>query len=153
MKCEDILLLLDDRDIRRLTAVERKSAEAHLDGCAECALAWRVHERLLARAVPEMSSALPQRVWQSLHRSAARSPSRRLFGRTALLGFVLVGAAAAMTALQLRELVIEPPEDWPALTDAGAGADPGLRADGTPSPAPLVQLNRIRSAADRKSVV
>lgn len=97
MNCHDILLILDTRDIRRLTSTEKQSVESHLQDCAECASEWRTHQRVLgSRAALEMANDLPARIWSSLPTASTQQAGLRS-RRTPVLGsLLLIGAAAAM---------------------------------------------------------
>jgi hypothetical protein len=110
MNCHDISLLLDTRDIRRLTTTERQSVETHLQDCAECAHDWRTQQRVLGGQVPAMASDLPARIWSSLEPSASTKLTRLRARGTLLLGsLLLIGAAAAMFGwLLLRDVEPEP---------------------------------------------
>jgi len=97
MNCHDIGLILDDRDTRRLSAAETRAVEAHIETCADCALAFQAHERMLAAAVPPMPAGLADRCRHVVVAAAASAPPAwRAGGRPFVVGaMLLVGAAAA----------------------------------------------------------
>lgn len=96
MNCQQIALVLDNRDIRRLEAGEHAAVHTHLAACGDCARAWRAHSRLVARAIAPMPPAVPDRLWRALRaaRMAERAP-RRFGGRALTIGLLMAGAAAA----------------------------------------------------------
>ena len=101
MNCEDIALLLDDRDIRALDQEQSKRVHAHLHKCAQCAAEWDAHARVLATPLARMRPELERDVWHVVNESAAATKSaRRRYVRPTLIGLMLAGAAAAMLSLQ-----------------------------------------------------
>src|SRR5690606_2207874 len=96
MNCQQIALVLDNRDIRRLEAGEHAAVHTHLAACGDCERAWRTHSRLVARAIAPMPPAVPARLWRALRavRMAERAP-RRFGGRALTIGLLMAAAAAA----------------------------------------------------------
>jgi hypothetical protein len=123
MNCQDIALLLDDRDVRDLGHAEREHVDEHLRTCAECAAAWDAHARVLETPVAAMRSEFPRDVWHTLAQSVAGKSARPRFVRPTLSGLVLAAAAAAMLALQ-----------WAPPRETAAAA---ARNDWTPPPTEL----------------
>jgi hypothetical protein len=123
MNCQDIALLLDDRDVRDLGHAEREHVDEHLRTCAECAAAWDAHARVLETPVAAMRSEFPRDVWHTLAQSVAGKSARPRFVRPTLIGLVLAAAAAAMLALQ-----------WAPPRETAAAA---ARNDWTPPPTEL----------------
>lgn len=128
MNCEDIALLLDDRDVSGLDPEQSKRVQAHLHKCTQCAAEWDVHTRMLATPVAAMRPELRHDIWQALAARAVAKPSRRRYVRPMLLGLVVAGAGvAAMLVLELSpprvNVAANAPDRWtqaPAEVVAGA---------------------------------
>lgn len=93
MKCEDVLLYLDEDQDRRLGPADTEAVEAHIAACPSCA-----EDREALRALRKQVAALPKSVeprrdlWPEIEgRIAAAKVVRPAFGRRALLA-----AAAAV---------------------------------------------------------
>lgn len=103
MKCQDISLILDDRDARALAPAERHAVDAHLAICPDCARDWQVHTGLVAALVPAVPAELPGRIRAMLAAQPARTRDWRWPARVLLMGGLFAAGAAA--ALLVDRLV------------------------------------------------
>lgn len=101
MNCQDILLLLDDEDLTRLSSGRRRAVDAHLATCPDCARVWAAQQALHQQTAPAMPAALVDRCRAALPvQRQARSP-RRSSWPVVIGGLLLAGVgAAAFVAIQ-----------------------------------------------------
>ena len=95
MKCDDVMLVLDDLQDGRLDAPALAAVNAHLEGCATCAEARRSLVELRERVENLPRSVAPPRdLWPEIEAQiAAKRVARGAFGRRAVM------AAAAAVVL------------------------------------------------------
>jgi len=93
MKCDDVMLVLDDLLDRRLGDAGQAEVRAHLEGCAACSEAHRSLVELQEQVAELPRSIAPSRdLWPEIEAQiAARKVARGAFGRRALMA-----AAAAL---------------------------------------------------------
>lgn len=124
MNCQDLALVLDDGDVDRLPAAQRREAEAHLAGCPVCRMEQQIQHRLASVAVPALPPGLTaqcrRRVDAVPINAGVRRNSRRI-----LVGVGIVTAAAAAALVFLR--VASPPPI--------SAATAALAPSGEPTPA------------------
>jgi hypothetical protein len=100
MKCEDVLLFLDEDPDRRIESADAEAVEAHIEACPECAEAREALLALRDRVADLPRSVEPRRdLWPEIEgRIAAAKVVRPGFGRRALL-------AAAASVLVVASVV------------------------------------------------
>ncbi len=150
MNCADIGTILDRHSQLRVPASERDAIETHLAECADCALAWRADQALLALRIPGPPIAALLATARSVMSDARTLQPRRIASRTMLLGALLAAGAALATAAYVSWTSDpRPPSSAAAQVRAAAlpaSSAPGPAADEPPvAAAPQTALN----AADR----
>ncbi len=100
MKCDDVILALDDLLDRRLDDAGQAQVRAHLEGCTDCAEAHRTLIDLKERVADLPRSIAPPRdLWPEIEaRIAAQKVAKGAFGRRALM-------AAAATVVLISSVV------------------------------------------------
>ena len=100
MKCDDIVRLLDERQLSELSPAEATELEAHLTHCMECARQCLASEQLARfRAdAPAMPAALEEQA-RRLHAACESAAPREVARRPFIIGgLLLLGCAATMYA-------------------------------------------------------
>lgn len=169
MNCQDIMRILDDRDIGALGEAERREVAAHLAACPDCARDWEIHQRLSAAAIPPMPAEFAAQCRALVAARPAPASGRRASSRLILIGtLAAVAAAAAMLAVRLtgpRQPVgvtmsapatirtaamestgLEHPTETRPIDRTGGSGD--IAARPAESVKPFTVLARLRLAAD-----
>lgn len=99
MKCEDVDLLLDDRQPHELTLADRDMIDAHLASCAECRSAWEAYGTFAGLERPNAPADLGPRIIARVEAALATGHRRRSLP---LIGACFVIGAAAAAAVMMR---------------------------------------------------
>lgn len=153
MNCQEIMQIVDDQGPTRLSVAATSAAEAHIAGCAECALQVDMHRRLAALRTPPLA---PSQIasWRAVAVSGAHvRHSQRKRSRLALVATMAAFAAAAALAV-LRDVVPRKP-DAATLPSEPQPVDIALQsvrsAGGVPDAADL-SLVQARGPVDQNAV-
>lgn len=129
MNCQDIALILDDGDVANLDAAALRAVEGHLQGCPTCATDWKLHLRLVRKALPPVPAGLAA-ACRTLVTGA--SPHRTLRVRRLVVVGGLALAAAAALWIGMRN------SPAPALAPAAALVPPQQQAEAQENAAQMV---------------
>jgi hypothetical protein len=139
MNCSDISFILDDGDISTLEDESRKAVNAHVATCSDCARAWKLYTRLVARKLPALPSDLVADCSALAEVSQTASIGRRKWARAGLAAGVAVLVAAAATLTLYRDAGTDSDEVAPGPAVSIDPQDRNVLAD-TPSPSPSQEV-------------
>lgn len=101
MNCQEVIAILDDANMGRLDAAQRRQAEAHVAVCADCARAWHAHASLATLPDKALTTEFANRCRAAVVASGARATRTRFGGRMVIVGSLVALAAAALVLLSV----------------------------------------------------
>jgi hypothetical protein len=99
MSCQEVIEILDNQQVEQLDAARRRSAEAHVAVCADCARVWHAQASLASLPDLAMPADFQDQCRVAVAARAGAATGRRVNRRVLLWGSLATLAAAAATLL------------------------------------------------------
>jgi len=153
MDCKELLEILDDHALPRLSAARKAQLNDHLAACDACSAQWHSQRAVEDRAIVPMTPTLLAATRRLVMARASQPATHRLVSRFVGAGVLVAGAALATVAIVTQVVRTNreaAPELSPPQTAAQGATGPVSRRAASPVPGDTTSLaeliDRVRAA-------